>query len=279
VSPRHAPLTLQAVTVAGYPGVEVRPERMTSLPPILWLHGVTNVPEYAAPFLLEFARMGFPALALARRGRLGVPPRDPRSISFDDYLEDTTRVFDATRGEAVVLGHSQGGLLALKLAERRRPPAVVLLAPLPPRGILAAAPRLETLPASLSSLAGILAGARFQPTLRQATALFLNNVPRHLRPEVYRQGVPDSGRALRVAYFPGVPVDPGRVAGPLLCVSGGLDRTIPAAAVARVARRYGGSWLNFEDCGHEFLHEPQGPKVAREIGAWIKARLQERGSG
>lgn len=279
MSPARAPLTLQAVTVAGYPGVEVRPELMTSLPPILWLHGVTNVPEYAAPFLLEFARMGFPALALARRGRLGVPPRDPRSISFDGYLEDTVRVFDATGGDAVVLGHSQGGLLALKLAELRRPPAVVLLAPLPPRGILAAAPRLQTLPASLSSLAAILAGARFQPTLRQATALFLNNVPRHLRLEVYRQGVPDSGRSLRVAYFPGVPVDPGKVAGPLLCVSGGLDRTIPAAAVGRVARRYGGSWMNFEDCGHEFLHEPQGPKVAREIGSWIKARLQERASG
>ena len=76
-----APLTLQRVTVAGYPGVEVRPERMTSLPPVLWLHGVTNAQEYAAPFLLEFARMGFPSRALARRGRLGVQPQDPRSIS------------------------------------------------------------------------------------------------------------------------------------------------------------------------------------------------------
>ena len=269
-----SPLTVQAVTVAGYPGVEVRPERRTLLPPILWLHGVTNVPEYATPFLLEFASMGFPALALARRGRLGVPPHDPRSITFADYLVDTLTVFDALGGGAVVLGHSQGGLLALKLAELRRPPAVVLLAPLPPRGIPAAAPRLQTLPAALSSLRAILAGARFQPTLRQANALFLNNVPQHLRAAVYRQGVADSGRALRVAYFPGVPVDPARVAGPLLCVSGGLDRTIPAAAVGRVARRYKGSWLNFEDCGHEFLHEPQGPRVAREIGSWIKAQLQ-----
>jgi pimeloyl-ACP methyl ester carboxylesterase len=221
VSPARAPLTLQAVTVAGYPGVEVRPERMTSLPPILWLHGVTNLPGYAEPFLLEFARMGFPALALARRGRLGVPPRDPRSISVDDYLADTIRVFDATRGEAVVLGHSQGGLLALKLADLRRPPAVVLLAPLPPRGILAAAPRLQTLPASLSSLAAILAGARFQPTLRQATSLFLNNVPRHLRPEVYR-----AGRAgLR-------PLPPGR----LLPRGAGRPRQGCRAAALRLGR-------------------------------------------
>lgn len=278
MSPAAKALTAHAISVAGYPGVEVRPERRSPLPPILWLHGVTNVPEYATPFLLEFAAMGFPALALARRGRLGVPPQDPRSITFDDYLADCLRVFDATGGEAVVLGHSQGGLLALKLAELRQPPAVVLLAPLPPRGILAAAPRLQTLPASMSSLGAILAGARFQPTLRQATALFLNNVPRHLRLDVYRQGVPDSGRSLRAAYVPGVPVDPGLVLGPLLCVSGGLDRTIPAAAVGRVARRYKGSWLNFEDCGHEFLHEPQGPRVAREIGSWIKARVQDRDS-
>ncbi len=274
MSPAARPLTVHSITVAGYPGVEARPEPGSHLPPILWLHGVTNVPGYASPFLLEFARMGFPALALARRGRLGVPPQDPRSITFDDHLADSLTVFDALGGGAVVLGHSQGGLLALKLAELRRPPAVVLLAPLPPRGILAAAPRLQTLPAAFSSLGAILAGARFQPTLRQASALFLNNVPRHIREEVYRQGVADSGRALRVAYFPGVPVDPGRVAGPLLCISGGLDRTIPAAAVGRVARRYGGSWLNFEDCGHEFLHEPQGPRVAQEIGSWIKAQVQ-----
>ncbi len=264
---------LRAVSVAGYPGVAAGTNGETGKPTVLWLHGITNTPDYCSPFLLSFAAAGYPALALARRGRLGVPPTAARGVTFGDYLEDSLRVYDALGAPAVVLGHSQGGLLALKLAEQRRPLAVVLLAPLPPRGIPAVSSRLDTLPAGLSSLVAILRGGAFRPTFRQASALFLNEVPRGQRRRLYDAGVADSALSLRPAYVGGVPVDPDRVRGPLLCISGGRDRTIPASSVARVARRYGGRWVNFPELGHEFCHEPGGPKVAERIIVWLDGAL------
>lgn len=261
------------IEVAGYPGIAVGPDPDGGRPRILWLHGITDTPEYCLPFLREFARAGYSSLALARRGRMGLPPAEARGVTFADFLEDSLRVFDAISPAPVVLGHSQGGLLALKLAELRRPPALLLLAPLPPRGIPAIPTHLGTIPASLASLGPILLGGTFRPTFRQASAMFFNGMERNLRRQVYAAGVPDSALSLRPAYLPGVPVDPRKVRAPLLCISGGLDHTIPAAAVARVARRYGGEWINFPNAAHEFLHEPSAPEVARTIADWLDRRL------
>lgn len=255
--------------LAGYPGLAARPTSDSGKPWVLWLHGITNLPAYCAPWLSALAAAGYPALALARRGRMGLPPARARGVTFDQYLEDSLAVFDAISPAPVLLGHSQGGLLALKVAEMRTPRALVLLAPLPPRGILATAPTLPTLPASTASLLRILVGGGFAPTYRQASAMFLNGVPPHQRARIYGEGVPDSARSLRRAYFPGIPVAPERVTGPLLCVSGGRDRTISTRAVAQLARRYGGEHLDFPELAHEFIHEPKGHLVTAAISGWL----------
>lgn len=260
---------MEPTELAGYPGLVARPASNSAKPWVLWLHGITNTPAYCAPWLAALAAAGYPAIALARRGRMRLPPARARGVTFADYLQDSLTVFDGLTPAPVLLGHSQGGLLALKVAEMRSPRALVLLAPLPPRGILPSVPTLATLPANTASLGRILGGGTFAPTLRQAQAMFLNGVPPDQRARLYADGVPDSARSLRPAYLPGVSVAPERVTGPLLCISGGRDRTISTRAVGRLARRYGGEHLDFPELAHEFIHEPKGHLVAAAISGWL----------
>ena len=50
-------------------------------------------------------------------------------LDFEAYLEDVQAGYDALERSAVVVGHGLGGLLALKLAERREIDALVILSP------------------------------------------------------------------------------------------------------------------------------------------------------
>lgn len=245
---------------------------------MLFAHGVLCDHTFFEPWVGWFSAAGFDAYAVSRRGRRGKPPTNSRGVTFSDFLEDTLNATRQLPHPLLLVGHSLGGILALKAAEQKACEALVLLAPVPPRGILPLV-RLRQLPPQLAQLTTVLTGGTFYPSLRQATAMFLGRIPVRQRPDLYRRYTPDSGLAVRSTYLPGIPVDPPLLTTPLLCLVGEEDATIPPRSVAQVAQRYGGAFQSLSGHAHELVAEPGWEEVAAIVAAWaqrIPPRLPPR---
>lgn len=262
----------QPTTVAGLPAIHAPasgPRRGVS---VLFAHGVLCDHTFFNSWVGWFSAAGFDAYAVSRRGRQGQPPINSRGVTFAEFLEDTLSAARQLPHPLLLVGHSLGGILALKVAEQRACQALVLLAPVPPRGILPLV-RLRQLPPQLAQLTTVLTGGTFYPSFRQASAMFMGRIPCSQRRDLYRRYTPDSGIALRSTYLPGIPVNPALLTIPLLCLVGEEDATIPPRSVAQVAKRYGGDFRELPGHAHELVAEPGWEETAATLTAWAERSL------
>lgn len=241
--------------------------RHPSREPLLFVHGYLATAWLWERFARFFARRGHPCYALNLRGRCGSRPTAALgAVSMAEFIEDAA---DAARalGRPVVFGHSMGGLIALKLAERGCASAAVLVSPAPPRGIpifswTLARRMVAYLPAILRSREVV---ARFD----DLRALVLNRMPPGEQVEAFQHFVPDSGRAGRELILGAVRVDPDAIACPLLVVGADADRFLPPRIARRVAQIYGARFVLVHGHGHASIHEPGWDGIAAEIASWL----------
>ncbi len=235
--------------------------------PIVFIHGSGGGAWTWEAFQPWFGARGWTSYAPNLRGHHGSKPADPGRIGIEDHLSDLQELLQAL-GPAVLIGHSLGGLLALKLAERLSPPALVALAPAPPRGFSALGnPALVG--AFLRHLPAIVSNRPVIPSPNEAARLTLNAIPAEHRAAVYRRGVPQSGRTLFQISITGVAIAPLRRRIPMLLVAGTEDRMVPAASVCRVARTLGAEYHEHPGVGHVAQLEPHWRRVAADIADWL----------
>jgi pimeloyl-ACP methyl ester carboxylesterase len=241
-------------------------------PALLLVHGVSGGAWYWARYQHFFAARGYASHAVDLRGR-GASRRvaDLGRVALADYVEDALAVARHLPDPPVVIGHSMGGLIALKLAEAGAVRAAVLLCAAPPRGIPLASTalvvrQLKHLPAMLRSRP--LVGAR-----ADHDHLTFNRVPPAERAAFFDRLVPESGRVARELSLGAVAVDPARVRCPLLSVSAAEDRFVPPAVGRRIAARYGAEHRVFAGHAHFIVAEPGWEGPADAIERWIAAAV------
>jgi pimeloyl-ACP methyl ester carboxylesterase len=116
--------------------LEVRPQAQTRTHPLVFIHGWWGGAWVWDRYLSFFEARGYHCYALNLRGNHGSRPvSDLGKVSFNDHLTDVREVIDML-DKPIVIGHSVGGLLVLKLAEQTELPAFVAIAPAAPRGIV-----------------------------------------------------------------------------------------------------------------------------------------------
>ncbi|MFC4128450.1 alpha/beta hydrolase [Nocardia rhizosphaerae] len=246
-------------------------------PPILFLHGVFGSPGLMRPWLEYFDQAGFAGVAPA------LPGRDPsdrevlRRTGIDECLEVALAAYDALGTEAIVIGHSMGGLIAQKVAAARQCRALVLLASIPP-GVLW--PQLRPLPHLLPILPAVLAGRPFLPGERTMREVPLSTLTRAEQDLIVPRLVPDSGRIFRAMSLgaPSVRVDAGAVRCPVLCVSAGADRNVAPWISARLAARYRAEHQIHPGLPHWIIAESALPQVAPPVLRWLRDTLELPGS-
>ena len=123
---------------------EAEPEGAVAGAPILFIHGAFGGAwMWREIFLPYFARRGRASVALSLRGHGASEGRAQLSETrLPDYCNDVQRALAEFKEPPIVVAHSLGGLLAQLLIGREELRALVLLASLPPEGLMLESPRL-----------------------------------------------------------------------------------------------------------------------------------------
>jgi pimeloyl-ACP methyl ester carboxylesterase len=112
--------------------------------PLLFVHGGCHAAWcWDEHFLDYFASHGFRAAAVSFRAHGGSGSDKPLTkLSVADYVDDVRTAAEELDSEPIVIGHSLGGFTLQHYLERFDAPAGVLMASLPPRGVLRCALRV-----------------------------------------------------------------------------------------------------------------------------------------
>jgi pimeloyl-ACP methyl ester carboxylesterase len=241
--------------------------------PLLFVHGGWHAAWcWDANFLDFFADRGFRAVGVSLRGHdLGKTSMPLRSCSIGDYLDDVRSAIENLDGRAVLIGHSMGGFIVQKYLENRQAPAAVLMASIPPQGVMRATLRLVRRHPWVT-LRAITVGssADFVSTTRLAReALFCAHTPEHIVESCTVKLQPESAYATTGMIFPS---QPQRVTTRLLVLGAEDDCMVTKDEVRATARAYRTQAEFFPTMGHDMMLEPGWIQVAERIHNWLCAQ-------
>lgn len=255
---------------------------------IIMVHGVGGTGEAWSRMAPAFRDLGWtvetPTLRPDRR-TAGPPPADLPKLRLKDYVDDIealARKVEADTGLAPVLfGHSMGGLIVQKLAERGVGRAAVLLTPASPadaRGAGSLAP--------LFTFANVLFSGKVEAGGHRIWRTgfswgVLNRVPAAKHAGIFAGTVHDSGGVYTDLAYPDRDphriafIDETRITIPVLTIGGAKDRTTPIDGVRKVGEKYarvGGDYREYADNAHWIVDEPGTDQVIADIAGWLTAR-------
>ena len=256
--------------VAGFTGIEAQGLGSSGNPPLLFLHGAFGDHSSFENFVRYFSDEGYDCYALSRRGRHGVSPKDLSGVSVEDYYQDVEKMVAAIKEKPILLGHSLGGLLTLRIAEDRKCSAAVLLASAPPGMWI---PPVGSLPKLMPYMGTMMRGKAFLMSDEGFGSLALNCVPEDQRKVVTDMFVPESGLILRELMFGAIRVEVKKVEVPVLCVGALDDRLMAKRTIRSTARRFGAELQEHPGHGHFFVQEPGWEKIAQGILRWLQTAV------
>jgi non-heme chloroperoxidase len=243
--------------------------------PLLFVHGAfTAAWCWAENFLPFFAEHGFSSHALSLRGHGMSDGRQQLDWhSINDYVDDIAETITSLGVAPVLIGHSMGGLVVQKYLERASVPAAVLMAAVPPQGLLSASLQLAMqTPDLFRDMNAIFAGGRASvESLRQV--LFAQPIELDALQRYDRMMQPESQRALWDMAFFDLPQRWRMQLPPLLVLGAELDALIPARFAEATANHYGTQAEIFPGMGHGMMLEADWEMVAQRIADWIGETL------
>ncbi len=247
------------------------PRRRT---PLLFVHGAWHGAWcWDEGFLQALADRGYAAHALSLRGHGASPLRGSlRRVRLADYVADVAEVAAGFDTPPVLIGHSMGGAVVQKLLETQPAPAAVLLAAVPPSGVL---PTLLSVhrrfPRAALRMHATLSLYPLVQDPERVRALFFS--PQLPEAELARHAarMQDESYAAFLDMLALNLPRPRRVRTPLLVLGGERDTIFGPKRVAATARAYGTQARMF-DMAHDMMLEPGWPALATHIGDWLDER-------
>ncbi len=242
--------------------------------PLLFVHGGWHSASCWSNFVDFFADAGYRAVALSLRGHGASPAGKPFHLcSIADYVDDVRVTADSLGGHPILIAHSLGGFVVQRYLESHDAPAAVLVASVPPRGVLGLATRIWTRHpwVSMRSLpvGNLTAFIGTTPLVREH--LFSAHTP----DEIVESGAASvQSEAVRASLIDPLTrrVRTKRVNTPMLVLGAADDGMVTNAEVRATARAYRTEAELFAAMGHNMMQEPGWTGVAERIDAWLQTR-------
>jgi pimeloyl-ACP methyl ester carboxylesterase len=273
---------MKGKSAAGSPGqleiIEARPRAGGAGRPLLFVHGAfAGAWCWSRHFLPYFAKQGFRAYAVSLRGHGGSPGRERLDwLSIADYVHDLAQAVETIGGDPVLVGHSMGGFVVQKYLERNSACGAVLMATVPPHGLLAASLTLAfSKPGLFADLNAMLHRGRASLTTLQH-ALFASPIAPDELHAYYRLMQPESQRAMWDMTFFDLPHLRRERCPPMLVLAAELDILVPPSQAEQAARAYGTQAEIFPGMGHVMMLEAGWQKAADRIIEWVRANEFDR---
>lgn len=230
------------------------------LPPVLLLHGVCSTGATMHVLADAFRDRGYrvlaPTLAAQRRTDVwaldGSLARLTLSALLDEARSQARALAEDSGEKPVIVGHSNGALLALAIAGLNEARAIGLVAPAPPPSV--PGPPLwlrRMLFARVFGRGWEARAVRFRPRWP-----FTGEVPGSALAGTL---CPDSGPAMAevLALARGGPFDPAPPQPcPTVVIAGAGDRLVPTALTRSLAQRYGADHRTIDGAGHWLIGDP-----------------------
>lgn len=241
--------------------------------PILFVHGAYHAAwcwqEHFMPYFLE---QGYTVHALSFRNHgqsdAGGSIRWRRGA---EYVADVHQIVEKIGTPPILIGHSMGGYVVQKYLERHPAHAAVLVASLPPSGVLRTALSLlwnhplEFLKANLTISLWPIIGT---PELAQAS-FFPPTMSREAVAAYHAKMQDESFLTFLDMMFLNLP-RPSRVKKvPMFVVGGEIDQLFRPYQVEATGRAYNAPVKLFPGVAHDMMLDPQWKAVAESIAAWL----------
>ncbi|MFN0035321.1 MAG: alpha/beta hydrolase [Saprospiraceae bacterium] len=259
--------SLHNITLAGFPGFAAYGDAEKKRPPLLFLHGAFADHSNFENWANFFAQKGYDAIALSRRGRNGLAPENAKGLKFQNYLDDVMAQVKACERKPILVGHSLGGLLAMKAAEEGHAEAVVLVCTAPPAMLTA---QLGSLPSFAPLMPGIIFGNPIMPDYAGLRYVALNAMPEEDAKRVAKKVLHESGIVYRQMLFGAIRLKSEGLPCPVLCIAAGKDRIVSMGLNRYTARRTRATLLEYPESGHFIIEEPGSEKAKNDLLAWLQ---------
>lgn len=254
-------------------------------PPVVLIHGMWAKGRCWDRVRAHFEARGHEVLSPTLPWHDSAPGDEPPAalataslLDYCDALEaEISETLGACRKDAILIGHSMGGLLAQKLAARGLGGSLICLAPAPAAGSfpLLPEPTRIFLPAVLRWNFHRKVQQPDWPAARRAV---FNGVPEAEARREFAESVPESGRVLFELGFwfldgeNAAMVDRDRIRMPVLIVVGSEDRITPPAWARAAARGFEGRarYQELAEVGHWLIGEPALGRVLARIDRFLE---------
>ena len=239
---------------------------------VLLLHGFGDHSGRYAHVAAWLAERGFAVWAHDQRGHGRSPGPRGHITRFAQFLADVAALRKRAAAEVpapqVLLGHSFGGLVALRYLETAPEGLAGAVVTSPWIATAARAPAWKLFLARL--LAGPLPGLGISTGLDTAHLSTDPAVGQAARsdPLYHSRMTPAAWREVQAAQA-AVVAERGRIAVPLLVLLAGDDRIASRAASEALARTLRAETVVYDGMFHEILNERDRARVLADLGAWL----------
>lgn len=235
---------------------------------ILLIHGGWHGPWCWDDFAERLSERGHDVRAVQLRGHDRQAGRIWHRVHH--YVDDVKRAAAQFPEAPFLVGHSLGGFVTQRYLERNRAPGAVLLASIPPTGMIVPAARLAARHPLVFVKVNLLL------TLRPLTAtpalarelFFTADTPQEIVDRCAARLQDESYPAFLDVSALALP-RPRRVEAPVLVLGAERDGIFTAAEVRRTARAYRTEAEIFAGMGHNMMLDPAWRQVADRVDAWI----------
>ncbi|EQA43941.1 putative lysophospholipase [Leptospira broomii serovar Hurstbridge str. 5399] len=240
--------------------------------PLVFVHGAWHGAWCWDEFFLPyFASKGFEANAFDLRGHgESDGKKEIRFHRISNYVSDLEDVISKLSTPPILIGHSMGGLVVQKYLEKHSTPGAVLLASVPPTGVLATTLRIarkHPLVFLKTTLTWSLYNVVSTPDLCQE-AFFSSEIKKNALQKYFQNMQEESFLGFLDMMIFELP-KPERVMTPILVLGAEKDAIFSPSQVLATGKSYRTQAEIFPNMTHDMMLDVGWEKVANRILTWL----------